>query len=343
MRITFVAGDLSSGGGVNRVISDLSAIFAERLGAEVNILAIGSSGKPSYVISERVQVEAEADGRPISLREGLSRLRRDKPDFAIGSWAQSNLILILALLFTRTRVIVVDHQSWYFHSLKVRLLRRLIYPLAWRVIALNPTEFAYYRGFARNVRLLSNPVPAVARPPSFQREKLIVAVGHLEPRKNFIDAVRAMALSGLEQDGWKLAIIGAGPEEQLLRDAIRDAGLTRTEIRPPTSDLASWYNRASLTLVTARLEVFSLVLAEAMSAGVVPIAYATDGPSFILKDFPEHLVPIGDVDALTDRLRKFADMEIPSSLRSSMAEEISDRFSPGTIADKWRILFEEAP
>jgi poly(glycerol-phosphate) alpha-glucosyltransferase len=151
-----------------------------------------------------------------------------------------------------------------------------------------------------------------------------------------------MKLSRLEESGWELAIIGGGPEEQLLRDAIRDSGLTRTGINPTTADLASWYNRASLTLVTAKLEVFSLVLAEAMSAGIVPVAYATDGPSFILRDFPDHLVPIGDVQALADRLRSFAEREIAEPLRSNLSQEIESRFSPEVIAGEWRKLFDEA-
>ena len=342
MRIWFVAGDLSDGGGVNRVISDLSAILAEQLGADVSILAIGTNGEPTYPISDRVRLETRIDGRPIRWREALSRLRGERPDFVIGSWTQSNFILILGLALGGIRVIAMEHTSWYFHTRGVRALRRLLYPLAWRVIVLNPSELAHYSRYLRNARLIPNPVPAVAQAPAARREKLILAIGHLEPRKNFIDAIEAMALSRLEDEGWELAIIGSGPEEQRLRDAIREHGLERTQIHPPTADLAYWYNRAALTLVTAKLEVFSLVLAEAISAGVVPIAYAADGPSFILEDFPDHLVPMRDVKALAERLRHFAQADIPESLRSALRQSIVVRFSPERIAGKWRELLRDA-
>jgi glycosyltransferase involved in cell wall biosynthesis len=338
LRISFAVGNLSDGGGVNRVVSDLSALFAERLGAEVEVIGVGTTGEPTYPISPRVKLETGSNGRPITWREALRRLRRNKPDFVIGSWTQSNCILILGLLLSGVRVIVFEHTSWYFHPRRIRALRWLIYPLAWRVIVLNPSELAHYRRFLGNARLLPDPVPAVPGPRAAQREKLIVAVGHLEPRKNFIDAIEAMALSGLEDEGWSLAIIGDGPDEPMLRDAIGRAGLERTTIHPPTSDLASWYNRASLTLVTARLEVFSLVLAEAMSAGVVPIAYATDGPSFILGDFPEHLVPIGDVKAMAAAMRRFAEGGSLAPLRSSLASSVDNRFSPKEIAECWKEL-----
>ncbi len=342
LTICFVAGDLADGGGVNRVVSDLSAIFAKQLGADVTVLSLGTTGEPTYPLSDRVKLEAIADGRPIGWRKALSRLRRDKPDVVIGSWTQANFILILGLLLSGIRVIAAEHTSWYFHRRRVRALRRLIYPLAWRVTVLNPSELAHYRKYLGNVRLIPNPVPPMPRSTVGKGEKLIIAIGHLEPRKNFFDAIQAMALSRLEDDGWDLAIIGAGPEEQLLRDAIGAAGLERTHIHPPTSDLASWYNRASLTLVTAKLEVFSLVLAEAMSAGVVPIAYTTDGPSFILDGFRDHLVPVGDVAAMAERMRGFAAEPIGDALRSSLAASINERFSPERIAREWEQLLNDS-
>lgn len=330
-KIAFLAGDLADGGGVNRVIRDLSTIFTEELGAAVTVMSIGTTGTPTYPFSPKVTVQT------IRWRNALASLRRNPPDFVIGSWTQANFILILGLLLGRAKVIVVEHTSWYFHRRAIYALRRLIYPLAWRVIVLNPDELAHYRSFLRNVRLLPNPVPAISGGRS-QRERLIVAIGHLEPRKNFIDAIKAMALSRLEDDGWELAIIGTGPEERLLADAIDEAGLKRTRIHGPTSNLTHWYDRASLTLVTAKLEVFSLVLAEAMSAGVVPVAYATDGPSFILQDFPAHLAAVGDVKALSERMRHFAEVEQP---RAPFRAAIHDRFAPKVVAAQWKRLFSE--
>jgi glycosyltransferase involved in cell wall biosynthesis len=337
LTITFVAGDLADGGGVNRVIRDLSTIFTEKLNAAVTVIGVETTGAATYPFSPKVTVQTTSRGNRIGWRDALASLRRDPPDFVIGSWTQANLILTLGLLFSRAKVIVIEHTSWYFHRRRIWALRRLIYPLAWRVIVLNPKELAHYGSFLRGVRLLPNPVPSIPQAPS-KREKLIVAIGHLEPRKNFIDAIRAMALSGLEDDGWELAIVGSGPDERALGDAIRQSRLTRTRIHPPTSDLAPWYNRAALTVVTAKLEVFSLVLAEAMSAGVVPIAYATDGPSFILQDFPGHLVGVGDVKALAERMRHFAETEVP---RAPLRAAIEKRFAPEVVAAEWKSLFSE--
>ena len=101
--------------------------------------------------------------------------------------------------------------------------------------------------------------------------------------------------------------------------------------------------RASLLVVPSRTESFSLVLAEAMLAGVVPVAYATDGPRFILEDFPDHLVDIGDVSDLAERMEHFASSEDRKPLRAELAASIRSRFSPAVVADKWRELFAGLP
>lgn len=101
-----------------------------------------------------------------------------------------------------------------------------------------------------------------------------------------------MAASRLEEEGWSLAIVG-GSSEDRLRQLIEEVGLRRTEIHDPVDDLSSWYARASLLLVTSRVESFSLVIAEAMACGAIPIAYASDGPAFIFESFPDHPRPDG--------------------------------------------------
>lgn len=341
MRLTFVTGHLSDGGGVNRVISELSAVLAEQPGFEVSLLPIGPAETSSYPISHRVKLDSGRGGGGIRWPEALSRLRREKPDFVIGTWTQSNLMLIAGLLFSGIRVIAVENSSWAYQPRRIRALRRLIYPLAWRVIAINPSDYAHYRRFSRNVRLVPNPVSAPPYRPDEQREKLVLAIGHLIPNKNFSDAIEAMARSGLGHQGWRLTIVGAGPEEQRLREMIRKAGLGETRIVPPTNDLAALYARASLLLVPSRSEAFSLVLAEAMSAGVVPLAYATPGPAFILEDFPEQLVELGDVAVLAERLRSLAQGGVPNSLRAELSGSIQSRFSPTIITRQWLALLNE--
>jgi glycosyltransferase involved in cell wall biosynthesis len=340
-RIVLVATDLSSGGGVNKVLRDLAVLFSERLHLEVTVVNARSDAAPTYPFPAGITIAQHRRRGIFAYLRVLWGIRRTRPDVVIGPWTQDNLLLTLIFLFSSTRLVLCEHAPWHFHAPATRLLRRLLYPLAWRVLVLNPVELRHYSAYLARVCLLPNPVPVEREARSAPREQLILAIGHLTTLKNFADAVAAMARSGLERDGWSLAIIGAGPESAGLNRQIAMLGLTRTHIHPPTADLGAWYARASLMLVTSRLEVFSLVLAEAMLAGVVPIAYAADGPSFILDEHPDQLVPMGSVDALAERLASCAARHDLDALRPAMTEAITSRFSEAAIAGAWRDLLDE--
>lgn len=337
-RILFVATDLSTGGGVNKMIRDLAVLFRDRFGAAVAVVNARSDRPSVYAFPPEMPVQMHRRQSLLAYFGVLLRLRRSRPDYVIGSWTQDNVLIALAFLFSRSRVVLVEHAPWHFHGPLVRALRRIMYPLAWRVVVLNRNDLDRYRRFLPNVRLIPDPVVAPAPRSANPGEKLILAVGHLRPVKNFEDTIRAFAESRLEEDGWSLAIIGSGGEESRLRQLIRDAGLQHTSIHTTSEDLGEWYSRASLLLVTSRLESFSLVLAEAMLSGVIPIAYASDGPSFILEHFPEHLVPLGDVQALTERIVRFADAPDLEPLRAKLRSSVEQRFSTDVIAEQWREL-----
>jgi glycosyltransferase involved in cell wall biosynthesis len=340
-RILFVATDLSSGGGVNKVIRDLAVLLNERLGARTEVVSARNDRPSSYAFPSGISVRYRRARSLPAYFALLCALRRTRPDYVIGPWTQDNVLIVLAFLFSGVKTVLVEHAPWNLQGWFVRLLRRLFYPLAWRVIVLNPSDLVHYRRHLGNVRLLPNPVPEIDARGEATREKMIVAVGHLHPRKNFAETIGAMAKSGLEAEGWSLAIIGEGPEQERLQELIGELSLEQTSIHRPTPDLASWYARSSLMLVTSRIEVFSLVLAEAMLCGVVPIAYAADGPRFILEDFPEHLVEMSNVEALAERLQHFAHEPEVERLRKELRDSIRERFSPDVIAEKWKTLLLE--
>jgi len=338
-RILFIATDLSTGGGVNKVIRDLAVMFRGRLSADMTVVNARSDRPSFYAFPEDIAVRSFRRQPLVAYFLLLLRLRRSRPDVVIGSWTQDNILVTLAFVGLRTKVVLVEHGSWHFQRVGIRLLRRLVYPLASDLVVLNRRDLDHYRRYLRNVRLIPNPVAEpVARPAA--REKLVLAVGHLEPLKQLDHAIHAFADSRLEQQGWSLVIIGSGSEASRLSELIAKLGLKNARIVSAAEDLGSWYARASLFMLTSRLESFSLVLAESMRSGVVPVAYASDGPSFILENFPDHLVPVGDVEALTHRLVRFAGDPNLEPLRSALSESIQARFRPEEIANQWLALLK---
>lgn len=336
-----VGVDLSTGGGVNRVIRDLSSIFAEDLGFETHVVSARSSRTPTYPFAQAVRLR-QAAHEEIGLFGYLAtllKLRRRGFDFAIGFWTQDNLLLLLAFLFSGTRVIVCEHTSYFNMPRYVRVLRRILYRLAWRVAVLNQAELVFYERFLRSARLLPNPVE-VSRRPREQREKLVIGVGHLITGKGFSDLILAMQAAGVASSGWQCAIIGEGPEHERLQAlAARTPGLVK--LIAPSSAIIDWYQRASLIAITSYVEGFSLVLAEAASCGVVPIAYAADGPRFLLEKFPELVVPIGDIDALAATIARLAECDGLPALAKAVQDDIRAKTARSRVASLWWSLTQE--
>ncbi len=122
-----------------------------------------------------------------------------------------------------------------------------------------------------------------ARRPSGQFE--VIAVGRLIAFKAYHLALRAIALSGI--DDLHLTIVGDGPErESLLAEAMRlgIAGRVTMTGLIPQERVYELLASADVFVHPCLHEEFSLALVEAMAAGVVPIVIDLGGPAQIAGD-----------------------------------------------------------
>lgn len=338
-----VGTDLSSAGGVNKVIRDLAEIFSDDASLDVTVIGARGTAKPSYVFPQRIKLELFSSGKSLlGYLRVLIGLRSRRFDFAVGFWTQDNILLTLALLGCKTRTILCEHTSYFHQSAPVRFLRRLFYPLAWRVLVLNRVEKQHYSRYLNDVILMPNPVPGGQGGNPAAREKLVLGVGHLISRKGFSQLVEAFERSRLAEVGWRLTLVGHGPEREAIEALVSDRGLASVQIAPPTADIAAWYARAEIIAVTSDIEVFSLVLAEACLLGVVPVAFAADGPAYLLERHRDLLVPIGDVDALAALLRRIASFPDRRTLAEAVASSIGERTAPPQVATRWRELLSQS-
>lgn len=338
--VVLIGGDLSNGGGVNRVIRDLATIFSDRLGLEVTVVT-RSTGEPSYPFAPQVRIETRPDAAsPRGFRRLLEELSGREIDYVVGFWHWDNIRIALASRRWGKAAIVTEHTSWHHPPLKTRLARAIAYRMAKRVCVLNQADYDHYRRYLRNVELVPNPVPPMSSP-EVAKEKLIVGVGHLIDRKNFRDAVIAMGEAAIAEEGWRLVLIGSGPEQEALERLIAELGLSAAvRIVPPTAEIASWYNRASILLLPSKIDSLPLVLLESMECGVVPLAYACDGATYTLRDHRDLVVPVGDVEGLAAKLRDLARSATLEARSKEMREVIARRFSEAAIAERWRAIFD---
>ena len=347
-RILMIAADLSQGGGVNKVIVDLANLFVTRYRCCVTILNGAATRPPSHKLCESVSVIHNRPTRwgVVGVFAAICRRRAEAYDVVISFWTHENILSLLAFLASRrTRVIVCEHTSHFHASRAVAVARAIVYRVAGCLVVLNACDFDHYRSGARRVRLIHNPIvaPAAEAYRSGERERLILGVGHLIARKGFADLIKAFDAAALAELGWRLTLVGDGPLKRDLEVLIgRSRSPAAMTIASPTPSIAALYAKASLIGVPSKIDALPLVLSEAMAWGVIPVAYAADGPAEILRPFPEHLVEIGDVAGLTERIAAFAKgAHHDAALRNRLRASIVERFDPSVIAAKWVELIGE--
>lgn len=174
-----------------------------------------------------------------------------------------------------------------------------------------------------------------------QKEKEILFVGRIDLFQKHVERVIA-TWSYLEKNhpDWKLTIIGDGPDRVNVEQQAKLLGLQRITFegfQQPTD----YYRRASILILTSEFEGFPLVLAEAMSFGVVPAvydSYAAAGD--IVKDGINGLLIPYDWDGfkaekMAERISAVMRNEKQLNNMALKSIETSKEYSIDTIYKQW--------
>jgi glycogen(starch) synthase len=137
-------------------------------------------------------------------------------------------------------------------------------------------------------------------------QALLVSVGRLEQNKGF--HILARALARLEFEGWRWALVGAGPYEAVLRSLVGHLGLGEHVVfagRVDASALHAWYEAATLFVHPTLYEGSSLVTLEAMAHRRAVVATTAGGlPDKVRDGVTGWLVEPGNPDALAGVIRE---------------------------------------
>jgi glycosyltransferase involved in cell wall biosynthesis len=136
---------------------------------------------------------------------------------------------------------------------------------------------------------------------------------------------------------WKLQLVGSGPDEVFYKKYVEDNHLTNVSFLGQQSDVAGYYKKASVFMMTSIWEGLPMALLEAQQNGVVPIAFdnfsaiydvVTDGDNgYVIRD-----------NNLQDFANKLSGLMGDDALRRQMAfasVENSRRYHVSNIVDQW--------
>lgn len=155
--------------------------------------------------------------------------------------------------------------------------------------------------------MLSNNVP---------RENYILCVGRLVEQKSLHYAISAFAQVVKNHPSLRLKIIGTGPLEAALKDlAVQLDVMDNVDFEGFKSNVADYYAKAQLTLLSSTYEGFPNVLLESLALGTPVVSFdCKSGPKEIISSSDAgELVKQGDVAELATSILKQLNKNVPRS------------------------------
>ncbi|MGW8374927.1 glycosyltransferase [Streptomyces sp. ODS28] len=171
-----------------------------------------------------------------------------------------------------------------------------------------------------------------------------MSAGRLVKAKGFATLIEAFAPLTETHPEWRLRIYGAGPDRDRLRALIHERHLyNHVYLMGNTCELDAELSKASVFALASRHEGFGMVLAEAQSHGVPPVAFdCPNGPREIITDGEDGLlVPLGDRAGLGRALGWLVEDPALRRAMGDRAHESAHRFRPCRIRARWERLLGE--
>lgn len=368
MHILFTITSLSSGG-AERVTANLSNEWIKR-GYEVTIVTIASKKDDFYELNSKInRIGLNLDNnsanplqaiiantkRIISIRKVLKKI---KPDFVIGMMPVSAVLTIIASMGLKNRIIACERNYPPMSELNRfwAKLRRITYPKA-AVVTAQTSEIAKWikdNIKVKVVEVIPNPIVfplpnnnPIIKPESIvaKEDLLLLAVGKLKKQKGLDLLISAFCALHEQFPEWKLVIIGDGKMKSSLENVINERKLVNKILLPGrVGNIADWYNRADIYVMSSRFEGFPNTLAEAMAHGCPVISYdCPTGPSDLIRnDINGVLVKqTGSIDALVSALTELMINENKRNQLSEKAVEVRETYSLPKILTKWDTIFNK--
>lgn len=355
--IVFICSRLDLPGGTEKAVISLAGLFAEHK-HQVTVLVLDDAVGSFYTVPDGVTVRYENLrfgicpekswlARKVDFFQSIRRLRKIwralKHDVIIATDYPFVVGTVLSGGTRFARCFSWEHHAygWLKKSARWERLLRYAYPRMHGVICLNEVEAKHYQPFCRRVVVIPNFVSAINAKHATLEEKMILTVGWLIHRKGIDLLLTAAKKVFAKHPDWKWKIIGTGEKEQEVKNFIAESKLEQNLIlQSPVSDnLSSEYQEASVFVLPSRIEVFGLVVTEAMAHGLPCIALAkADGPASIIKHLEDGLLVAEDSNELANAVLSLIEHKGQRELYGQKALQNVKRFSPDEIYQKWHQL-----
>jgi GalNAc-alpha-(1->4)-GalNAc-alpha-(1->3)-diNAcBac-PP-undecaprenol alpha-1,4-N-acetyl-D-galactosaminyltransferase len=336
-------------------------------GVDVSLVTIAPMGSDTYFLDPAVQrigldCERPSGNAVVAAYNNLQRIRRLRarvrelrPDALISFMTATNVLTVLAAMPLKLPVIVSErvapetvHIGKFWSQ-----LRKYAYRRAAAVVAQTSHTAEWLRSEVpgANVEVVANPVQVESGQAADSAAQtvltacgghnVVLAAGRLTRQKGFDLLLRAFATLARRHPGWRLAILGDGPEGEALRELSRVLGIADRVLFPGFSrSLHRMMQESELFVLSSRFEGMPNVLAEAMACGMACVSFdCPAGPAEIVSHGHNGvLVPAEDVANLTLAMDRLMGDEALRRRMGGAARNSLGSYSMENILEHWNAL-----
>ncbi|HBG24986.1 MAG TPA: glycosyltransferase family 4 protein [Rikenellaceae bacterium] len=192
-----------------------------------------------------------------------------------------------------------------------------------------------------NVCVIYDPLAEFPEYASDCTSKKVIAAGRFVNQKGFDMLLDSWKIVSKKHPEWILNIYGSGNTAPLLKQIKRNKIDKSCFLHNAVLNINDKYRESSIFAFSSRFEGFGMVITEAMSCGIPPVAFACQsGPKEIITDGVNGiLVPPEDVTQLANKICYLIENENIRKEMGAAARRRAEDFRIEKIAKEWDNLF----
>lgn len=347
--IFMVVKNISSVGGINRVVSNLCYLLAK----DYKIT----------IISCTTLEESPAFEMPIGVC--LIHFKKLYPDFCTKSFLDKlkfsyrfnkllpkdsqNFVIVHQLLFPffkakNTTYIRLYHGNFetgfkkYLHKPPLLPPRIRLFDI---LIILSAKQIHLFSKLHPNVKVIPNFLNDLPNTTTNHTQKVVLSVGRFSEEKGFLRLIDIWftVTKNPHLKEWKLHLVGDGELKERIVAKIHSLGLEDSIIpKPFTKNIQEEYLQASIYALSSHYEAFPMVLLESGSYALPSVSFdVPNGPSEIIQEKSGFKIPDKNLQGFALKLQLLIEnTHLRKRLGEGAREIVLERFSKKAIKPKWQ-------
>ena len=329
--------------------------FIERFSPDFDVTVLGpdeavvrwlASQRPGARYSVLPAVRDRRDvAAMFETRRAFRRLGADVIHFNLSSMSSCQWAILAAMSIPGQRYVVMEHSPVGTWSSLSKHLKKLTSRRAAAHVTVGRRAGELIEGLgdlppgSLEVIYSGVPVRDLDTPPRRTDDFTVGMLSRHDPVKGIDLAIRMVAALG---EGFRLVVVGEGWETEKLEALVEELGVAdRVDLLPFSEDARNLYPTFDVYLLPSRLEAFPVTVQEAMQAAVPVVATEVGSVREAVDDGETgFVVPVEDVDAMADAVRRLRDDPALRDRMGERAREVGlERFDMEAGVAAWEELY----